>query len=154
MRKSVPFIRAALFCAAALGAGELASAQGNNPFWTTLETGGGQLHSEKVEEAVSICMGAAKTTTEAQACIGKTANACGTGLHGGTTAGMARCVSAEQKFWQSYLEDGVADLLQRYEALEKGPDLFPHLPKQSDSLRDLHEAWLVYRVARCNVEAV
>lgn len=88
-------------------------------------------------------------------CIGMASTRCLYGPVGGSsTVGMAACLDAELRQWDSMLNDAY----QRLRALDAASDAemgdsLPGVPRLVPSLRDMQRAWIAFRDAACTYEA-
>ncbi|MFN3953023.1 MAG: lysozyme inhibitor LprI family protein [Pararhodobacter sp.] len=90
-------------------------------------------------------------------CIGQAAGQCMQATPGGeSTAGMVGCLDAEWQWWDGELNSRYRELLARARQIDAEPPIEGMLPRPSDeaALRAMQRAWISWRDATCDYEAL
>lgn len=91
-------------------------------------------------------------------CIGAAADACMEATAGGyTTYGMSACIGAELDWWDGALNAAYRDLRTRESAADMeltDVQIGMESPSRAEALRDLQRAWILWRDATCDYEAL
>ena len=95
------------------------------------------------------CLEAAGHEGDREACVGVTAGVCMEADY--STAGMSFCLYEEQAWWDAELNAAYKEA--RAAAKVADAELPEPLNVQEASLRDMQQAWIAFRDARCAWEA-
>jgi len=89
-------------------------------------------------------------------CIGASAKQCMETRIGGTTLGMKFCLSQELFWWDEVLNESYGKLLARekVEDEDNKNNGINHPVMKADALKEMQRAWIKYRDALCEHEAV
>lgn len=102
-------------------------------------------------DATLACVNAAATPDARKACIGKSSGVCMEATQsGGTTVGRSNCVSRELDFWEYALNENYRLSVEKAE--KEDAIKADYAPAVAPTLREMQQAWVGYRDARCNFE--
>ena len=88
-------------------------------------------------------------------CIGVAAEECQANNFGGeSTVGMGFCFGAEWEWWDGRLNAAYGKLVARETADDKDMADLSYVPKKLPALKQMQRAWIPYRDALCEYEAV
>ncbi|HHL21566.1 MAG TPA: DUF1311 domain-containing protein [Aliiroseovarius sp.] len=101
-------------------------------------------------QATDACLSTAAPGTEA-ACIGRSAESCMAASEaGGSNLGAAACYGKEAAAWDARLNDSYRTAIARAREADAdmvGMSITP--PSQEEALRQMQQAWIPYRDAKC-----
>ena len=90
-------------------------------------------------------------------CVGQAAEQCMQATPGGySTVGMGGCLDAERQWWDADLNALYQELLERARDTDAQPPIEGMAPRPSDeeALRAMQRAWIIWRDATCEYEAL
>lgn len=103
--------------------------------------------------ATEACLAAAQSPSQAEACIGTSANACMSTPDGSTTVGMGFCLDAEWQWWDARLNRVYGELMARHKKDDaEMAAIGATVPSLADSLKAMQRAWIPFRDTACDYE--
>ena len=90
-------------------------------------------------------------------CIGASAEACMEATEGGySTVVMNGCLAAEHEWWDAELNARYGELQARARRIDAQPqpEGMPPRPSDAQALRDMQRAWIAFRDAGCQYDAL
>lgn len=106
------------------------------------------------EQQTAMCMAQAELVSEMRECIGKSADACTNANDmGGSTIGMAGCISMELEYWDRQLNEVYAQAKQAAARIDTENEVEKYgMLSSLKTMQDMQRAWIPYRDAWCLFE--
>jgi len=106
-------------------------------------------------DILSLCLENAENLTDRTSCIGRGAAECIVGEAGQSTIGLGYCYSAEWEDWDTRLNTTYTSMRSgQAELAEDNAAFNANIPNATDAMRDMQRAWITYRDAACQWEAI